>query len=177
MPELSVIDRLANHLVFPSIMASSRFSLIAVLALVSCGQSIIPQTANARSSQVQKRSHDGIDNLTGTYEYSAVSPDDSRRLYLTVARAGEQYKVVLNASHRDGHGAEHDGKGAGTVGRDGVLRFSFSDSFFNRGTGTLAHTKGGDFRLSIDIVDVQEGRCMMFYGDSILKRATQHSGA
>ena len=76
------------------------------------------------------------------------------------------------AAHPDAHGAAPDGDGEGRIDRDGVLRFTYEDSFFNKGTGTFRHTKKG-YLLSIQVDHVEDSRCLVFYGEHTLQRGPQ----
>ncbi len=73
------------------------------------------------------------------------------------------------AAHPDAHGAAPDGDGEGRIDRDGVLRFTYEDSFFNKGTGTFRRTKKG-YLLSIQIDHVEDSRCLVFYGEHTFQR-------
>jgi len=112
-------------------------------------------------------------SLQGQFEYAESSPKD-RNIQLTVTSGSNSiYDVEFLAGHYDGHGAAPDGSGSGAIGPDGVLRFTFEDSFSNKGKGTFQRSKKG-FILEITIDDIQDSRCMMFYGEPfVLKRVAQ----
>ena len=107
--------------------------------------------------------------------YAFVGPgSDEKRVFidLNVSRGKDgKLAVGFSGGHGDGSGAAPDGGGSGTVGSDGVLNFDYEDSFANKGMGTLQRTKNGEFRMIIDIKDVQDARCLGFYGEHILKRS------
>ena len=109
-------------------------------------------------------------DLTGDFVYESGSERDDVAIYVTVKAEGDgKFSLALMAAHPDGHGAAPDGDGEGRVDHDGVLRFPFQDSFFNKGTGTFQRTKDG-YVLSIHIADVQDARCLAYYGEHTLQR-------
>lgn len=95
--------------------------------------------------------------LTGQFEYAEgdTRPKD-RNIWLTVTKdANAKYSLEFGAGHSDAHGAAPDGSGDGQIGSDGILRFSFEDSFSNKGKGTFQHSKRG-YILLIQISDAQD---------------------
>ena len=100
---------------------------------------------------------------SGTERYSVG-------IYITIApESGGKLSMTLMAAHPDGHGAAPDGGGDGRVDANGIFRFTYEDSFFNKGRGTFRRTKRG-YLLSIHIDDVQDSRCMPFYGEHLFQR-------
>ena len=87
----------------------------------------------------------------------------------SVWREGGQITIGFQGTHPRAAGAAPEGGGTGRIDSDGVLRFKYEDSFFNKGTGTFRRIKN-TYKLSIDITDMQEPRCAMYYGDFVLKR-------
>lgn len=59
-----------------------------------------------------------------------------------------------------------------SAGSDRVMRFPYEDSFFNRASGSFRSTPDG-YALSIDIIEVADPRCLMFYSQSLLQRTKQ----
>jgi len=119
----------------------------------------------------------GTHDLIGEFEYveGHTQPHD-RNIQVSVTReANGRLAISFGASHFDGHGAAPDGDGSGETGPDGIFRFTFEDSFSNKGKGTFEYTKRG-YILLIEIQDVQDPRCMMFYGERFeLKRRSKSS--
>lgn len=114
------------------------------------------------------------DSLTGSYQFSSGSKRDDVAIAVTIEREGDEWTLGLQAAHPDGHGAAPDGGGTGRIDTDGVFRFSYSDSFDNRGSGTFRRAANG-YALSIAIDTVTEPRCMMFYGDFLLRRVAANN--
>lgn len=116
---------------------------------------------------------DAGSDLTGSFVHKGGSDRDAVAISVTVeAKADGKFLFSLMAAHPDAHGAAPDGEGEGRVDRDGVLRFSYEDSFSNKGTGTFRQTKEG-YLLSVQIAQVEEPRCLVFYGDHIFQRDTR----
>lgn len=109
-------------------------------------------------------------DLTGVFSYDDGEDQESVAIQVTIRPATEgKLSLELMAGHPDGHGAAPDGGGEGEVDRAGVFRFTYEDSFSNKGTGTFRRTRKG-YLLSIKIDDVQDSRCLVFYGDKTLQR-------
>ena len=108
------------------------------------------------------------DELIGEYKYSSGSGPNDILLSVTIARESGELIFSLSAAHPDAHGAAPDGSGLANIGPDGTLRFSYTDSFENKGTGTFKRTARG-YALSIHIDKVNDARCLPFYGDFILQ--------
>jgi len=142
---------------------------IALLLLLGCAAVLPFRPATAAPTPSNQ-------SLLGKFEYSEgrTSPKD-RNIQLTVTSgSNSQYNIEFSAGHYDGEGAAPDGDGSGAIGPDGILRFTFEDSFSNKGKGTFQRSKKG-FILQITIEDVQDSRCMMFYEEPfVLKRVPQN---
>lgn len=109
-------------------------------------------------------------DLIGVFSYDNGEDRESVAIQVEIRPAAEgKLSLELMAGHPDGHGAAPDGGGEGEVDREGVFRFSYEDSFSNKGTGTFRRTKKG-YLLSIKIDDVQDSRCLVFYGEKTLQR-------
>lgn len=106
-------------------------------------------------------------DLTGHYELAGANSD--RSFSLDVTQTGMKADLSFSASMNDGSGAAPDGDGKGEVDSTGSLKFKFTDSFGNAGTGTLAASKGG-YRLTMKMTTVVEPRPLRFYGDVLLKK-------
>ena len=109
-------------------------------------------------------------DLAGSFVHESGSDRDAVAISVTVeAEADGKFSLSLMAAHPDAHGAAPDGGGEGRVDHDGVLRFTYEDSFSNKGTGTFRHTRKG-YLLSIQIDQVEDSRCLVFYGEHTLQR-------
>jgi hypothetical protein len=115
-------------------------------------------------------------DLVGEFAGDTGSGRDSVILSVSVkAESDHKLSLSLMASHPDGHGAAPDGAGEGRLDASGILHFTYEDSFSNKGDGTFRRTKKG-YLLSIHITDVQEPRCLPFYGEHTLQRHTDEKG-
>ena len=112
-------------------------------------------------------------DLIGSFVHESGSDRDAVAISITVeAGADGKFSLSLMAAHPDAHGAAPDGNGQGRIDRYGVLRFTYEDSFFNKGTGTFRRTKKG-YLLSIQVDQVEDSRCLVFYGEHTLQRSPQ----
>ena len=109
-------------------------------------------------------------DLMGSFVHESGSDRDAVAISVTVeAGADGKFSLSLMAAHPDAHGAAPDGEGKGRIDPDGVLRFTYEDSFFNKGTGTFRRTNKG-YLLSIQIDHVEDSRCLEFYGEHTFLR-------
>lgn len=108
-------------------------------------------------------------NYTGHYELADTKTGTAFSLDLT--QTGSKAEFSFSAAMSDGSGAAPDGDGKGHLDKNGVLIFTFSDSFENEGTGTLEHKKDG-YRLTLNVTKVAEPRPLRFYGDVLLKKTS-----
>lgn len=112
--------------------------------------------------------------LIGDYRYETKS-DSIYAVYIdfSVWREGDKIVIGFQGAHPRAAGAAPEGGGTGQIDSEGVLRFEYEDSFFNKGTGTFQRVKNG-YNLFIHIDDLVEQRCAMYYGgDFILKRVSR----
>lgn len=106
--------------------------------------------------------------LAGLYE---LDSEGRRRLgmLLDVHLNGNKatFGLTTDAAHRSDGGPK--GEGVGTVSKDGVLRFTYSDNFGNTGEGTFkpADPKHKSYELSIHIVHLMDSRSLLYYGESV----------
>jgi hypothetical protein len=109
-------------------------------------------------------------DLMGSFLHESGSDRDAVSISISVeAGADGKFSLSLMAAHPDAHGAAPDGSGEGRIDRDGVLRFTYEDSFFNKGTGTFRRTNKG-YLLSIQIDHVEDSRCLEFYREHTFLR-------
>jgi len=107
-------------------------------------------------------------NYNGHYEL--IDAKKSRTFSLEVKQTGTRADVSFSAAMADGSGAAPDGTGKGHV-EDGVLTFTFTDSFSNEGTCTL-ESKPGGFHLSMTMTRVVDPGPLHFYGNLALKKTS-----
>jgi hypothetical protein len=105
-------------------------------------------------------------NYNGRYELSDAKA--GRTFSLEVAQTGARAKIAFSAAMADGSGPAPDGAGKGRV-EDGVLSFTFKDSFNNEGTCTLESRKDG-YHLNMTVTKVVETSPFHFYGNVLLKK-------
>lgn len=111
--------------------------------------------------------------LLGKFACKSGAERDSVSINITVtAESDGKLSLALTAAHPDGHGAAPDGEGDGRVDANGTFRFTYEDSFFNKGDGTFRRAKNG-YLLSIRIQDVRESRCLPFYGEHLFRRRSR----
>jgi len=112
-------------------------------------------------------------DLIGSFGHESGSDRDAVAISVRVeAGAGGKLSLSLVAGHPDAHGAAPDGEGEGQIDPEGVLRFTYEDSFFNKGTGTFRRAKTG-YLHSIQIDHVEDSRCHAFYVEHTLQRGPQ----
>jgi hypothetical protein len=103
--------------------------------------------------------------------YELASAKSGRTFSLDVKQASSRATVSFSAAMADGSGAAPDGAGKGRV-EDGVLSFSFKDSFNNEGDCTLQSRKDG-YHLSITVSKVVDPSPFHFYGNVLLKKTSK----
>ena len=138
-------------------------TLASLLLLVACTTSTKPQQAKGRDTAPAGSS------LVGNYTFSSGSAPQDVQLAVSISASGDIHSFDFQAWHPDAHGAAPDGSGTGRVDASGIFHFSYEDSFYNRGFGSFRRSQTG-YQLSIDIDNVSDSRCMMFYGDFTLQR-------
>jgi hypothetical protein len=107
-------------------------------------------------------------NYTGHYEMANAKA--GRTFSLDVKQADSRFNVTFSAAMDDGSGAAPDGTGRGRV-EDGVLSFTFKDSYDNEGTCTLQFARDG-YHLSITVIKVVDPSPFHFYGNVLLKKTS-----
>jgi hypothetical protein len=85
---------------------------------------------------------------------------------LSILEEGERISVDFDAAYNDGHGCAPQGNGPATVADKDTLKFTFTDSSGNAGTGTIKRA-GSEVLISIKPKRVADSRCLVFYGDNI----------
>jgi hypothetical protein len=104
--------------------------------------------------------------LVGSFRTSeAYSERNSLQISIVIEREDAGYRLDFQGYGRAIHGHAADGEGRGKI-KEGVFRFQFEDSFFNRGSGTFRRV-GDHYILHIDISEIAQPRIMAAYGDDI----------
>ena len=108
-------------------------------------------------------------SLAGSFSTSDLySERNNISISISVVREGAGYRLNFQGYGRALHGHAPEGAGHGQI-TNGVFRFQFEDSFFNRGSGTFRRVRD-HYLLHIDISEVAEPRIMSAYGDTPLYR-------
>jgi hypothetical protein len=108
-------------------------------------------------------------NYAGHYELVDNHPD--RIFTLDLSQSGSRVKVAFFAAVLNDPGAKPSGKGLGRVNEQGVLEFTFKDSFANEGIGTLEPASNG-YRIEMRITKFVDPAPLHFYGDLTMKRTS-----
>lgn len=103
---------------------------------------------------------------TKSAEYESSDGDVFVRV--STRKEGARMMLEFQSAHASGRGAAPDGWGTGTT-IEGEFRFSYEDSFGNKGSGTLKAT-GDGAHLDITLHEIADPRCMAFYGSRALQR-------
>jgi hypothetical protein len=89
---------------------------------------------------------------------------------LSILQEGARINVDFDAVYNDGHGCAPEGSGPAKVVDKNTLKFTFTDSDNNSGTGTIKRA-GAEVIISIKPVRVADPRCVVFYGENIRLKA------
>ena len=115
-------------------------------------------------------SHASPTEATYTGHYELADAKGDRTFSLDISQTGSRAKVSFSAAMANGSGAAPDGTGQGRV-EDGVLSFTFKDSFENEGACILAPANGG-YHLTMTVTKEVDPRPFHFYGTTLLKRTS-----
>ena len=85
---------------------------------------------------------------------------------LNILQGGGQISIDFDAVYNDGHGCAPEANAMAKVVDKNTLKFSFTDSSGNRGTGTIQRA-GEDVIISLKPTRVTDARCIVFYRDNI----------
>ena len=85
---------------------------------------------------------------------------------LNILQEGETITVDFDAVYNDGHGCAPQGNGPAKVVDKDTLKFTFTDSSNNTGTGTIKRARDGVI-VSIKLTRVADRRCVVFYAENI----------
>ncbi len=85
---------------------------------------------------------------------------------LNILQEGETISVDFDAVYNDGHGCAPQGNGPAKVVDQSTLKFTFTDSAGNSGSGTIKRDASGVL-LSIKPGRIADRRCTVFYKENI----------
>jgi len=102
--------------------------------------------------------------------YELADAKAARTFSLDVKQTGSRALISFSAAMSDGSGAAPDGEGKGHV-EDGVLSFTFKDSYNNEGSCTLEFKKAG-YHLNMIVIKVVDPSPFHFYGNVLLKKTS-----
>ena len=85
---------------------------------------------------------------------------------LNILQEGATITVDFDAVYTDGHGCAPQGNGPATIVNNDTLKFTFTDTSSNSGTGTIKRTSDGVI-ISIKPTKVADPRCIVFYTENI----------
>ena len=85
---------------------------------------------------------------------------------LNILQDGATITVDFDAVYADGHGCAPQGNGPAKIADNNTLKFTFTDTSNNSGTGTIKRTTDGVV-ISIKPTKVADPRCVVFYSDNI----------
>ncbi len=116
----------------------------------------------AGSSQME-----GADNTSWTGNYTDKKYLNGQAVFqLNILQEGSQLSVDFDAAYNDGHGCASQASGPAKVVDKHTLKFAFSDSSNNSGSGTIKLT-GEEVIISIKPIRVADPRCVVFYKENI----------
>jgi hypothetical protein len=85
---------------------------------------------------------------------------------LNILQEGDTISVDFDAVYNDGHGCAPQGNGQAKVVDRNSLKFTFTDSAGNSGTGTIKRA-GDGVTMSIKPGRIADRRCTVFYRENI----------
>jgi len=85
---------------------------------------------------------------------------------LNILQEGKTITVDFDGVYTDGHGCAPQGNGPATIVNNDTLKFTFTDTSNNSGTGTIRRSGEGVI-ISIKPTKVADPRCVVFYSDNI----------
>lgn len=139
----------------------------ASLLLASCTDPKKKQAEAAKGEATQKQLTSSSREYQGEYEVSTMPT--MVLLEMDVKQSSGNVALSFSAAHADGRGALPEGSGKGTLDGNGVLNFTFTDSFNNEGTGTL-RADGSTYYLSLKPTKVYDPKVTQLYGDLTMRK-------
>ncbi|MBA3650011.1 MAG: hypothetical protein H0W66_00655 [Chthoniobacterales bacterium] len=87
-------------------------------------------------------------------------------LQLNILEEKGAISVDFDAAYNDGHGCAPQASGPAQIVDKNTLRFIFTDSSNNSGTGTIRRS-GEGVTISINPTRVADSKCVVFYGKDV----------
>lgn len=87
-------------------------------------------------------------------------------IQLNILQEGETISIDFDAVYNDGHGCAPQGSGSAKIADKNTLKFTFTDSANNSGTGTIKRVGDGVI-LSLKPTRVADPKCVVFYADNV----------
>ena len=113
-------------------------------------------------------------SIVGTFEGAKSTERKSEQRILTIKITENLTKYLLSGSGHfsTGRSPAPVFYGSGYPTKEPPFKFSFEDSFGNKGVASITPTKTG-ITFSATINEVEDPRCLMFYKGTELKRIAQ----
>ena len=110
---------------------------------------------------------EGGDNTSWTGNYTDKKYINGQAVFqLNILQEGSQISVDFDAAYNDGHGCAPQASGPAKVVDKHTLKFAFTDSSNNSGSGTIK-LSGDEVIISIRPTRVADPRCVVFYKENI----------
>ena len=85
---------------------------------------------------------------------------------LNILQEGDAISIDFDAAYNDGHSCAPQASGQARIEGKDTLRFTFTDSSNNGGTGTIRRV-GDGVVISLQTTRVADPKCVVFYGENI----------
>jgi hypothetical protein len=85
---------------------------------------------------------------------------------LNILDEGGKISIDFDAVYNNGHGCAPEGNGPATIMDKDTLKFTFTDTAGNAGSGTIKRA-GNDIIISVHATRVADRTCLVFYSDNI----------
>ena len=108
-------------------------------------------------------------SIVGTFQGAKPTEPKSEERLLRIKITERSTKYLLSGS---GRSPAPEFSGLGYPARQPPFKFSFEDSFGNKGVAFITPTKTG-ITFSATINEVEDPRCLIFYKETELKRIAQ----
>ncbi len=111
------------------------------------------------------------DPVAGIYQATRKTGAKNEKMFLevTIREEGDRYYLSGSGGYSTGRSVAPDFSGKGYSPKMAPWKFSFEDSFGNKGTAFATPTKSG-VKFSVAVSEVREPRCLPFYEEINLRR-------
>lgn len=89
-----------------------------------------------------------------------------------ILQEGETISIDFDAAYNDGHGCAPQASGTAKAEGKDTLKFTFSDSSNNSGTGTIRRVSDGVI-VTLKSTRIADPKCVVFYGENIRLKPTK----